>query len=218
MIARGRTPFFDAVCISLSNISTGGFSVRNDSIASYQSAATEWVVLLFMIIGSINFSLYFHAMRFKFFRIYVPDFFLFLGVAAAGCIAVSLYLVGQGQAELTGGSGVYTLGSAFREGSFQALSMQTSTGFVTANYDRWPFPPQMFMLILMFVGGMSGSTAGGMKTSRFYILYKIVLHRLRGGGRDMTSLVFPVRGEEEKEDNVEFKSSQKHPENRENFG
>lgn len=171
-------PFFDAVCISLSNISTGGFSVRNESIASYQSAATEWVVLLFMIVGSINFSLYFHAMRFKFFRIYVPDFFLFLGVAAAGCIVVSLFLLGHNQAELTGGSGVYTLSSAFREGSFQALSMQTSTGFITANYDRWPFPPQMFMLILMFIGGMSGSTAGGMKTSRFYILYKIVLHRL----------------------------------------
>ena len=74
--------------------------------------------------------------------------------AKAGCIAVSLYLVGQSQAELTGGSGVYTLSSAFREGSFQALSMQTSTGFVTANYDRWPFPPQMFILILMFVVGM----------------------------------------------------------------
>jgi trk system potassium uptake protein TrkH len=56
--------------------------------------------------------------------------------------------------------------------------MQTSTGFVTANYDLWPFASQMLMLLLMFVGGMSGSTAGGIKTSRFYILFKILQHRL----------------------------------------
>lgn len=171
-------PFFDAICLSFSNISTGGFSVKNDSIASYQSQATESIVLLFMILGSINFSLYFHAIRFKFFRIYVPDFFLFLGTAFIGCILVSVYLIGHKQTGLEGGGIAYSVGQAFREGSFQALSMQTSTGFVTSNYDRWPFPSQMFMLFLMFIGGMSGSTAGGIKTSRFYILYKIVLHRL----------------------------------------
>jgi trk system potassium uptake protein TrkH len=160
-------PFFDALCTALSTISTGGFSVRNDSIASYNSYATESIVIAFMILGSINFSLYFHILRFKFFRIYVPDFFLFLGAAALGCIAVSSFLVP-------------TLGfsRAFKEGSFQALSVQTTTGFYSADYDLWPFAPQMFMLLLMFVGGMSGSTAGGIKTSRFYIAYKILLHRL----------------------------------------
>jgi trk system potassium uptake protein TrkH len=171
-------PFFDALCISFSNISTGGFSVRNDSIASYQSQATETIVLIFMIVGSINFSLYFHAMRFKFFRAYVPDFFLFLAIAAIGSILVSLLLIGHQWTGFEGEANVYSVGEAFRQGSFQALSMQTSTGFATANYDRWPFAAQMFMLLLMFVGGMSGSTAGGIKTSRFYILYKIVLHRL----------------------------------------
>ncbi len=166
-------PLFDAVCISLSNISTGGFSVRNDSIASYHSAATEWIVLLFMIAGSINFALYFQALRLRFSRTYVPDFILFLIVIALGCIAVSLFLI-HTPVDKT----AYSFLDALRFGSFQAVSMQTSTGFVTANYDRWPFPCQMWMLILMFVGGMSGSTAGGIKTSRFYILYKIVLHRL----------------------------------------
>jgi trk system potassium uptake protein TrkH len=160
-------PLFDAICISLSNISTGGFSVRNDSIAAYQSPITEWIVLLFMIAGSINFSLYFHALRFKFYRIYVPDFFLFLAVALIGCLAVSGFLFDH-----------LSTAEALRQGFFQALSMQTSTGFTTANYDTWPFPSQMIMLLLMFVGGMSGSTAGGIKTSRFYILYKILTHRL----------------------------------------
>jgi trk system potassium uptake protein TrkH len=160
-------PFFDALCTSLSNISTGGFSVRNESIASYHSAATDAIVMIFMVIGSINFALYFHILRLKFFRIYVPDLFLFLTIGLLGCLSVSLLLIPH-----------LGLGEAFRQGSFQALSMQTSTGFFTSNYDRWPFAAQMFMLILMFFGGMSGSTAGGIKTSRFYIAYKILLHRL----------------------------------------
>lgn len=160
-------PFFDALCTAFSTISTGGFSVRNDSIASYNSAATEGIVMAFMILGSINFSLYFHILRFKFFRIYVPDFFLFLATALSGCIAVSSFLIPQ-----------FGISEAFRQGSFQALSVQTTSGFFSANYDKWPFAPQMLMLILMFIGGMSGSTAGGIKTSRFYIAYKILLHRL----------------------------------------
>ncbi len=159
--------FFEAVCTAFSTISTGGFSVRNNSIASFNSAATEGIIIAFMLLGSINFSLYFHILRLKFFRIYVPDFFLFLSTAAIGCIAVSSFLIPE-----LGPS------QAFRQGSFQALSVQTTTGFFSANYDRWPFAPQMFMLILMFIGGMSGSTAGGIKTSRFYIAYKILLHRL----------------------------------------
>ncbi len=167
MITNAELPLFDAVCIALSNISTGGFSVRNQSIGAYGQAATEWVVFAFMLAGSINFSLYFQALRWQKLRLAMPDLLLFLGVALAGCLLVSAWLVGS-----------YSVGDALRLGSFQALSMQTSTGFVTANYDLWPFAPQMFMLLLMFVGGMSGSTAGGIKTSRFYILCKIVQHRL----------------------------------------
>lgn len=160
-------PFFDALCTSLSTISTGGFSVKNDSIASYNSSATESIVIAFMIIGSINFSLFFHILRFKFFKIYVPDFFLFIAIAALGCIAVSAFLIPD-----------FGIKEAFRLGIFQAISLQTTTGFFSANYDLWPFAPQMLMLLLMFVGGMSGSTAGGIKTPRFYIAYKILLHRL----------------------------------------
>lgn len=170
--------FFDAICISFSNISTGGFSIRNESIASYQSLYTQWIVFFFMIFGSINFSLYFQALHLKFKKIYTPDFFLFLSIATIGCILVSIPLIGHEEASLTNQSGTYSISKAFLEGSFQAISVQTSTGFVTSNYDRWPFASQMFMLLLMFVGGMSGSTAGGIKTSRFYILFKIIQHRL----------------------------------------
>lgn len=160
-------PIFDAICTALSTISTGGFSVRNDNIASYASAATEIIAIIFMILGSINFSLYFHILRFKFFRIYVPDFFLFLGIAFLGAITISSFLIPS-----------LGVKEAFRQGIFQSISMQTTTGFFSTNYDLWPFAPQMLMLLLTFIGGMSGSTAGGIKTSRFYIAYKILTHRL----------------------------------------
>ncbi len=171
-------PIFDSICLALSNISTGGFSVRNESIASYNNSAVQWIVVIFMILGSINFALYFHIIRLKFYRLYAPDFFLFLGVVILAGTATSCLLIGQPQTSLTGTSGVYSVATAFKEGLFQAVSFQTSTGFVTANYDLWPYAAQMILLLLMYVGGMSGSTAGGLKTSRFYMLYKIVLHRL----------------------------------------
>lgn len=167
VLTNRQIPFFDAVCISLSTISTGGFSVTNDSIASYGSAATDCIVLSFMILGSINFSLYYYLFKGKCKELLSPDFFLFLGILAAGTLFVSLPLLKT-----------TSLKEAFLIGSFQAISVQTSTGFITANYDTWPFISQMFLLLLMFIGGMSGSTAGGIKTSRFYILFKIVQHRL----------------------------------------
>jgi trk system potassium uptake protein len=174
-----KIPFFDALCISFSNISTGGFSLHADSIAAYSNPATEWIILLFMILGSINFALYFPLIHFQFRKLFIPDFFLFLFFILAGSFLVSYFLVGAPNQELNANPGsTYTLSEAIRSGSFQAVSAQTSTGFFTANYTLWPFPAQMFLFLLMFVGGMSGSTAGGIKTSRFYILYKILLFRI----------------------------------------
>ena len=172
-------PLFDAFCITFSNLSTGGFTVRNANIGSYQNAHTEWVVLIFMFVGSTNFALYFQLIRRKLYRIYEPDFLFFLCITFSGAIIVILSIIGHKQFTLTGGEGVYNAASAIRDGAFQAVSAQTSTGFSTADYDRWPFAPQLVMLILMFVGGMAGSTAGGIKTSRIYILAKIVAHKVK---------------------------------------
>ncbi len=166
-------PFFDVLCTSFSTISTGGFSVRNGGIGSYHSFSLEVIVMIFMILGSINFSLYFQMLRSKFFKRSdrdlppMPDFFLFIAVLVLGSLIISCFLISD-----------FGWKEAFRQGIFQAISMQTTTGFFSTNYNLWPFAPQMLMLILMFIGGMSGSTAGGIKTPRFYIAYKILLHRL----------------------------------------
>lgn len=174
-----QMPIFDSVCIAFSTLSTGGFTVVDNSIASYHNAATDWVIIAFMIIGSINFSLYFHIIRGKFYRIYSPDFFLFITSVIVGSVLVSAYVIGIKTYSLGGNvAETYDLSTAIRQGAFQSISAQTSTGFSTANYDLWPFPSQMFMLLLMFFGGMSGATCGGIKTTRFYILYKILVHRI----------------------------------------
>lgn len=168
-------PLFDAFCITFSTLSTGGFSTLNASIGGYHNFYTELVVMIFMVIGSVNFALYFHLIKRKFSRIYEPDFLFFLCVTFIGALTVSLFLIGS---PLPSGEGTYTLSKALRDGFFQSISAQTSTGFFTKNYDNWPMAPQLFMLLLMFVGGMSGSTAGGIKTSRFYIMYKIITHKV----------------------------------------
>lgn len=167
---------FDSVTIALSNISTGGYSIKNASIGAYHNANTEWIVIIFMILGSINFSLYFHILRAKFYKIYVPDFFLFIGSALffSGVITYIIY----GNPLSLFYEAPETFGTTFRTGLFQSVSAQTSTGYTTANYDLWPFSAQMFMLIVMFLGGMSGSTCGGIKTPRFYILFKILIHQV----------------------------------------
>lgn len=171
-------PIFDAVCITFSTLSTGGFTVTNESIASYSNIATEWIIMIFMLLGSINFTLYFFILRGKIFKIYSKDFFLFLLSVLIGACLITSYIVHLHTVSLTGLSETYDWTTSIRKGFFQAVSAQTSTGFTTANYSHWPFPSQMFMLLLMFFGGMAGATCGGIKSTRFFMLYKIVVHRL----------------------------------------
>ena len=173
-----QMPLFDAFCITFSNLSTGGFTITNQSIGSYNNIFTEWIVIIFMFIASTNFALYFQLLRRKLYRIYEPDYLFYVGMIIMGAFFVTIFLIGGTQHSLDGSIATYSTSSAIRDGCFQAISAQTSTGFVTTNYDLWPFAPQIFMLLLMFVGGMAGSTAGGIKTSRFYILFKIFAHKI----------------------------------------
>lgn len=172
-------PLFDAFCITFSTLSTGGFSVHNASIGAYHNAWTEWVVIIFMIIGSTNFAIFFHLIRRKLYSLYEPDYLFFYFVTFIGAFLVIFSIIGHKQYPLDGPQSVYTFSQAIRDGAFQAVSAQSSTGFTTTNFDLWPFGPQVVMLILMFIGGMSGSTSGGIKTSRIYILGKIIKYKIR---------------------------------------
>lgn len=197
MFTTPKMEWLDAITVTFSTLSTGGLSIHNANIAYYQSAATDWVVIVFMILGSINFALYFHSIRGKFYRLYEPEFIIYMCVLAIVCTLGSWLLIGAPETSLVDpANGVYHLGSAIRYGVFQIVSSITSTGFVTTDYDTWPYGIQVLMLIVMFIGGMSGSTAGGIKIIRHYMMFKIGQYKVEGLFRPETVRNFKVGNKE----------------------
>lgn len=178
LLTNPHLAFFDAINLTFSTISTGGFTIRNEGIAAYNSISLEWIVVIFMILGSINFSLYFHCLKGKIYRIYEPEFFVFLSSLLLSSILMTWVLWESPKILFTASNGLFSLAEAFRYGAFQAISAHTSTGFAIANYDLWPSAAQVLMLILIFIGGMSGSTAGGIKIARHCILFAVVAHKI----------------------------------------
>ena len=178
MLTNSSMPFFDALNLSFSTISTGGFSVRNEGLAAYHSLNTEWIVILFMILGSLNFTLYFHCIRGKIYRIYEPEFFSFILTLLFGSALMTFLLFNTPKILFGAQEGIFSFFEALRYGTFQAISSQTSTGFAIANYDLWPSSTQVLLLVLMFFGGMSGSTAGGIKIIRHLILFRVIKHKI----------------------------------------
>jgi trk system potassium uptake protein len=160
---------FDAVTLSFSTISTGGFTVHNEGLMRYAGSSTQWILTLFMVLGSINFSLYFYCLRRKIERLHDPELFSYLAMLLIGSLLIAVGLCFSLH---------YTLSEAFSYGSFQAISAQTSTGFSILNYDIWPFACQLLMIVLMYIGGMSGSSAGGLKVIRFLIICKSIVYKI----------------------------------------
>ena len=163
--------WFDAVNIALTSISTGGFSVHDASIAFYGSSAVNWIVIFFMFISSVNFSLLYmlltrrakEALRSEELRAYAG-----IVLGAAGLIALDLVL--------RTGLDVY---HAVEQAAFQVTTLISTTGFFTADYDLWPHFCRSILLLVMFIGGCAGSTAGGMKVSRIAVLFKVLRRELR---------------------------------------
>lgn len=195
-ITNSAMTWLEAVTVAFSTLSTGGFTIHNQSIGYFDNVYTEAVIIVFMILGSINFAHYFYSLRGKFYRIYEPEFFLYLIVLTLSCCFSSWMLIGTDKELMTGESGLFGIGEAFRYGVFQMVSAQTSTGFVTANYDIWPYAVQSLMLIVMYLGGMSGSTAGGMKMVRHYMLFRIAQYKVESIFRPETVRQFRVSDRE----------------------
>lgn len=186
-------PFFDKITITLANISTGGFSVRNESIAAYHDISIEWIIITFMLLGSINFSLYYHAAKGKFYRLYETEFLLFMGIVFVLSFMVSWQIFGAEKISPSGVSqGTFNLSEAIRYGFFQTVSSLTSTGFFSTQYNFWPYAAQALLLLSMFFGGMSGSTAGGIKTLRLYMLFRIAQYKIESIFRPENVRLFKV--------------------------
>jgi trk system potassium uptake protein TrkH len=160
----GGMPFFEAVCHTFCTMPTGGFSPKNASIAHYNNPYFDGVIIVFMLLAGINFSLHYKLIKGDL-RIFAkdPECRFFLILVAIFVAAVTLNIHGP----------VYdSLAKAFRYAFFQVGSIITTTGFVTADYGQWPSFSQNLLLLCMFLGGMAGSTGGGMKTMRIMLLAK----------------------------------------------
>jgi trk system potassium uptake protein TrkH len=168
LLLLGGMSLLDALCHTFATMATGGFSTRNASVGAYQSAYIDWVIIIFMFIAGVNFSLHYRALRgdVKVYR-FDREFVLYTGIVlvATALVFVSnlLYLYTDSE-------------RALRDAFFQVVSIQTTTGFATADYELWSFFAQYLLLMLMFVGGSAGSTAGGIKVIRLYLVVKFIMN------------------------------------------
>ena len=164
----GEMSFFEALAHTFASVATGGFSTRNDSLASF-GAYTQWVCIVFMFLAGVNFVLHFNALR-GHGRLALRDeefHFYALVVVTASAVVFAQLLPDAASVE-------YALRTAF----FQVASIITTTGFATADYEQWAPLSQFIMLLLMIMGGSAGSTAGGLKCMRVLVFLKLLYHEI----------------------------------------
>ena len=168
---------FDAVCHTFSTVATGGFSPHNGSVGVFDNIYIEAIIILFMFFGGINFALHSQIVRGNFAgALKNPEFRSYCSILIIGILLVTW--------GLTRVSPDGHAGEAFRNAAFTVVSIQTTTGFVTDDFNLWPEYLKLLILGIMMVGGCSGSTSGSFKIIRFIILIKIIL-------RELAKLVHP---------------------------
>ena len=156
-------PFYDAVVNTFATVCTGGFSVRNLSIASYGLPACEVIITVFMLLCSLNFAVFFLVLTGRLRQALGSDELRFFLLAVALSSAIVFFNVLP----------LYeSAGHALRDTLFQVSSVVSTTGFSTADFALWPTVSQFVLVLLMFLGGCAGSTAGGLKVSRVMLLFK----------------------------------------------
>jgi trk system potassium uptake protein TrkH len=156
---------FDALTHTFGTMATGGFSPKNVSVGFYGSAAVDWIITIFMFLAGANFTLHYFALRGRLSVFWKDEEFRFYSwVTLLGTATV--------MAVLLAGKSYASIGEALRYSAFQVVSILTTTGFVTADFEKWPTYTQLLLLVLMFVGGCAGSTGGGIKNVRILLLGK----------------------------------------------
>jgi trk system potassium uptake protein TrkH len=164
LLMLGGMDLFEALCHTFGTMATGGFSTRNASIGSYHSPYIDTVVIMFMLFAGINFSLHYQCLKgdpLAFWR--NSEFRFFIGIVAVFCLTVTFNVYHT----------VYeTISEALQFGVFQVMSIITTTGYATADFEAWPPLSQNILLFCMFLGASAGSTGGGMKCLRIMLLLK----------------------------------------------
>lgn len=159
--------FFDALCHTFGTLATGGFSTQNSSLAAYYSTgAVEIIVLIFMILAGTNFALMNAAIRGRPLALWKDaEWRFYISVILGSSLIITLLLLSTGTYEL--------IDRALRDSLFTVVSLLTTTGYVTADFEQWPVATKVLLAVLMFFGGCAGSTGGGLKIMRWVILFKV---------------------------------------------
>ena len=158
-------PWYDSVIHAFTSISTGGFSVKNASVAAYGSLWIEWIIIIFMFLSGINFALLYYALLRNFRAVFESEelrSYTIMTVGASALIVVNLVLHAGWAADIR----------TVTDSAFQVVTLMTTTGYMTYDYVLWPTFSQVVLILVMFAGGCAGSTAGGIKQIRIVLLFK----------------------------------------------
>lgn len=171
LLMLGGMDLFDALTHTFGTLGTGGFSPKNASVGHYNSAYIDGVITVFMLLAGINFTLHYRLLTGRLKPLYrdteLKAYMLIFAVATA-VVAFSLY-----------GTSYQTAGDCLRFASFQTASILTSTGFASTDFEQWPLFGQIILFVLMFVGGCTGSTSGGIKVMRIVVLFKQAINEMK---------------------------------------
>ncbi|MCA9525517.1 MAG: TrkH family potassium uptake protein [Myxococcales bacterium] len=173
LLAMGGMDAFEAVCHTMATMATGGFSTRAASVAGFNSAYFEWIITLFMFLAGMNFTLHFVA-RSGDWRVYLRDaecrLYTIICVVSIALVTGSLLLADKGFGPF----------EALRIAAFQVLSIITTTGYASHDFEQWTYAPVALLVMvgLMLIGGMAGSTGGGIKVVRHQLAVKLWVREL----------------------------------------
>ena len=168
-------PWYDSIVHAMGTAGTGGFSIKNASIGAYGSPAIEIIVTVFMFLFSVNFAVYFLLLTGRFKQVLKSDelrFFIAVVVLAIAAVSINVAPL------------FATAGDAIRAAAFQVLTVLSTCGYATADFNLWPEFSRMLLVILMFIGACAGSTGGGIKCSRILVL-------MRSARREVQSIIHP---------------------------
>ena len=165
----GDMPLLEALCTAFGTAGTGGFGIKNDSMASY-SPYIQWVTTVFMFLFGVNFSCYYLLLLRQIRGVFKDEELrLYVGIAVCSIVAVSVNILPLFR----------SLSDTVRHAAFQVSSIMTTTGFTTTNYDLWPGFSKGILMMLMVVGACAGSTGGGLKCARVLLLWKSLRRNVR---------------------------------------
>ncbi len=167
----GGMDWFDAFCHTFGTMATGGFSTRSASVGAFDSAVIDTILIVFMFLAGVNFSLHYYALTGRPQR-YFQDpefrFYFFFLIGTTLFITFNIWW-----------NDFASLSRCFRDAAFTATSILTTTGFCTADFDQWPNASRLLLVVMMFVGGCAGSTGGGMKVMRIFIMFKKMVREMK---------------------------------------